>query len=102
LQEKQLQLYSFEGVLVREWMMDTVVRYIKVAGGPAGKEGLLVGLKHGAVLKIYVDNPFPIPLIKHTCSIRCVCVSWWQIVLWSSSALGRDSCPARVQSSLQC
>jgi hypothetical protein len=57
-------------MLVREWMMDAVVRYIKVAGGPAGKEGLLVGLKHGAVLKIYVDNPFPIPLIKHTCSIR--------------------------------
>jgi intraflagellar transport protein 122 len=56
-------------------MMDAVVRYIKVAGGPAGKEGLLVGLKHGAVLKIYVDNPFPIPLIKHTCSIRCACVA---------------------------
>ncbi|KAF6264914.1 hypothetical protein COO60DRAFT_1621541 [Scenedesmus sp. NREL 46B-D3] len=74
-QEKQLQLYSFEGVLVREWMMDAVVRYIKVAGGPAGREGLLVGLKHGAVLKIYVDNPFPIPLIKHTCSIRCLDLS---------------------------
>ncbi|WIA11467.1 hypothetical protein OEZ85_011583 [Tetradesmus obliquus] len=74
-QEQQLQLYSFEGVLVREWMMDAVVRYIKVAGGPAGKEGLLVGLKHGAVLKIYVDNAFPIPLIKHTCSIRCLDLS---------------------------
>lgn len=55
---------------MREWLMDNVVRYIKVAGGPPGKEGLLVGLKQGAVLKVYVDNPFPIPLIKHTCSIR--------------------------------
>jgi intraflagellar transport protein 122 len=81
LQEKQLQLYSFEGVLVREWMMNTVVRYIKVAGGPAGKEGLLVGLKHGAVLKIYVDNPFQIPLIKHTCSIRCMSSPLWHVVL---------------------
>eukprot|EP00882_Tetradesmus_deserticola_P031834 GHRQ01036009.1.p2 GENE.GHRQ01036009.1~~GHRQ01036009.1.p2 ORF type:complete len:159 (+),score=28.38 GHRQ01036009.1:254-730(+) len=57
-------------------MMDAVVRYIKVAGGPAGKEGLLVGLKHGAVMKIYMDNAFPIPLIKHTCSIRCAGLLW--------------------------
>lgn len=72
LQEKRLQLCSFDGTLVREWLMDAVVRYIKVAGGPAGKEGLLVGLKSGAVMKIYVDNPFPIPLLKHTSSIRQV------------------------------
>lgn len=70
MQEKRLQLCSFDGTLVREWLMDAVVRYIKVAGGPPGKEGLLVGLKNGAVMKIYVDNAFPIPLIKHTSSIR--------------------------------
>ena len=69
-QEKRLQLYDFEGTLVREWVMDAVVRYIKVAGGPPGREGLLLGLKSGAVLKIFVDNAFPIPLIKHTSGIR--------------------------------
>ncbi len=51
-------------------MMDAVIRYIKVAGGPPGKEGLLLGLKSGAVLKIFVDNAFPIPLVKHSSGIR--------------------------------
>jgi intraflagellar transport protein 122 len=72
LQEKRLQLYDFAGTLVREWMMDAVIRYIKVAGGPSGKESLLLGLKSGAVLKIFVDNAFPIPLVKHTSGIRWV------------------------------
>lgn len=50
--------------------MESVIRYIKVAGGPPGKEGLLLGLKSGAVLEIFVDNAFPIPLIKHSSGIR--------------------------------
>lgn len=29
-QEKKLQLYSFEGVKEREWVLDSVIRYIKV------------------------------------------------------------------------
>lgn len=30
MQDKQLQLYDFEGVKQREWSMDAVIRYIKV------------------------------------------------------------------------
>lgn len=30
LQEKKLQLYNFEGVKEREWVLDSVIRYIKV------------------------------------------------------------------------
>ncbi|KAK9811224.1 hypothetical protein WJX72_000251 [[Myrmecia] bisecta] len=74
-QEKKLQLYNFEGVKEREWVMDSVIRYIKVVGGPAGRDGLLVGLKSGQIMKIYVDNQFPIPLIKHSASIRCLDLS---------------------------
>lgn len=74
-QEKKLQLYGFDGKKGREWVLDSVIRYIKVVGGPPRREGLLVGLKSGAVLKIFVDNPFPIPLIKHTCSVRCLDLS---------------------------
>ncbi len=41
-----------------------------MVGGPVGREGLLVGLRSGQVAKIFIDNPFPIMLVKHTASIR--------------------------------
>jgi hypothetical protein len=62
-QEKKLQLYSFKGRKVREWVLEAVIRYIKVIGGPSGREGLLIGLKNGHVLKIFVDNRFPVQLV---------------------------------------
>ena len=65
--EKKLQLFSFEGLLEREWVLEAVIRYIKIVGGPEEREGILVGLKDGAILKIFIDNPLPMQLVKHTC-----------------------------------
>ncbi|ELU12491.1 hypothetical protein CAPTEDRAFT_164190 [Capitella teleta] len=74
-QEKRLQCLSFQGVKEREWLMESLIRYIKVVGGPPNCEGLLVGLKNGQIMKIFVDNPFPIPLLKQNTSIRCLDMS---------------------------
>mmetsp|Transcript_33085 Transcript_33085/g.104621 ORF Transcript_33085/g.104621 Transcript_33085/m.104621 type:complete len:1177 (+) Transcript_33085:130-3660(+) len=73
--EKKLQLLNFEGVKEREWVLDAIIRYIKIAGGPPRREGLLVGLKNGQVLQIFIDNPFPISIVNHDKSIRCLDIS---------------------------
>ena len=74
-QERKLQLYDFQGCMVREWVLAAVIRYIKVDGGKSSSEGVLVGLDDGTVLKVYVDNAFPIELIKQSASIRCLDIS---------------------------
>lgn len=74
-QEKRLQCLSFNSIREKEWLMESLIRYIKVIGGPPGREGLLVGLKNGAILKIFVDNPFPITLLKLSTSVRCLDMS---------------------------
>ena len=56
----------------REWVMESLIRYIKVIGGPSGREGLLVGLKNGQIMKIFVNNPFPVFLLKQETSVRCL------------------------------
>ncbi|XP_067319595.1 intraflagellar transport protein 122 homolog isoform X2 [Anolis sagrei] len=74
-QEKRLQCLSFNGTKEREWVMESLIRYIKVIGGPPGREGLLVGLKNGQILKIFVDNPFAIVLLKQSTAVRCLDMS---------------------------
>ncbi|XP_065214169.1 intraflagellar transport protein 122 homolog [Planococcus citri] len=74
-QEKRLQCYTFDGKNVAQWLMDDVVRYIKVVGGAAGNEGLIVGLADGQVLKIYISNPFPTLMMKSTSAILCLDLS---------------------------
>jgi intraflagellar transport protein 122 len=64
-----------KGDLEREWVLESLIRYIKVVGGPSKRENLLVGLKNGHVLKIFVDNSFPVVLIKQNVPIRCIDIS---------------------------
>ncbi|XP_031977084.1 intraflagellar transport protein 122 homolog isoform X2 [Corvus moneduloides] len=74
-QEKRLQCLSFSGLKEREWLMESLIRYIKVIGGPPGREGLLVGLKNGQILKIFVDNALAIVLLKQSTAVRCLDMS---------------------------
>lgn len=71
-QEKRLQCLDFSGALQREWIMDSYIRYIKVTGGPAGREGLMLGLKNGQVTRIFLDNPLPILITTVLSSVRCL------------------------------
>jgi len=70
--EKKLKLFTFQGVAEREWTFTSVIKCVKPFGGPAGREGLLVGMEDGQVCKIFVDNSFPIPLVKHKARVRCL------------------------------
>lgn len=55
--------------------MDSNIRYVKTVSGPPKRESLLVGLKNGSVLKIFIDNGFPIPIVKQTTPIKLVDIS---------------------------
>lgn len=74
-QERHLQCLSLQGTRERQWLLPAAIRYIKVLGGPPGREGLLVGTKDGQVLQLLVDNPFPISLLRASCAVRCLDVS---------------------------
>ncbi|XP_034942292.1 intraflagellar transport protein 122 homolog [Chelonus insularis] len=73
--DKRLQSLSFSQVVEREWVLDSPITYIKVVGGPAGKECLIAGLQSGQVMKIYLDNSFPAHLTKVDGSVRCLDIS---------------------------
>lgn len=62
--ELKIQLLSFSGILEREWILDSNIRYVKAVSGPPKRESLLVGLKNGSVMKIFIDNAFPIHIVK--------------------------------------
>ena len=73
--ENRLTQIGFNGQKEREWKMESTIRYVKATGGAAGKEGLLVGLKCGAVYEIFVNNPFPTLLVQQDGAIRCLDMS---------------------------
>ena len=70
--EKKIQLLAFTGILTKEWILESYIRYVKVISGPPKKESLLVGLQNGVVTRIFLDNAFPIPIVKQTTSIALV------------------------------
>lgn len=55
---------------MRAWGLDAPVRYVRCVGGPSGREGLLTGLRSGAVLMLFIDRDAPVPLFSHDAPVR--------------------------------
>ncbi|CDJ51313.1 WD-repeat protein, putative [Eimeria brunetti] len=70
-----LKLHEIEGSVQRQWTLRASVRYIRVLGGLPGAETLLVGLKNGEALFVYVHQELPLPLLHHRVGIVCMDVS---------------------------
>lgn len=73
--DRKIKLIDFSGKQEQEWNFDSFIRYAKMVGGPPGRELVLVALRNGEVLKLFVDNPFPVQLIKIPSAVRCVDLS---------------------------
>ena len=68
----KLTLHSFSKLKEREWILDAEITCLRVDGGPAGKEGVLVGLADGTVLKIYVNNAFPVDVWQGESAVKLI------------------------------
>ena len=73
--ERKVQLLAFTGILVREWIMDSAINFLKVISGPPRMESLLVGLQNGSVLRVFIDNAFPIEIVGQSSGIKLVDIS---------------------------
>ncbi|EPY28564.1 WD40 repeat protein, partial [Strigomonas culicis] len=68
--ERRMSLYDLQGSKMREWSMESPIRFAKLIGGDEDAETILVGLKNGQTLKVFVDNSFPTMLVKLNSPIR--------------------------------
>ena len=74
-QKRRLQCINFQGKLEREWTVGSHICYVRLTGGPPGREGLLIGMKDGSILQIFVSNPFPISIMQVDAAVVCLDLS---------------------------
>lgn len=74
-QKRRLQCINFEGKLEREWTVNSHICYVRLTGGPTGREGLLIGMKDGTIIQIFVSNPFPISIMQVDAAVVCLDLS---------------------------
>lgn len=60
---------------VREWVLDAPITAAKVDGGPEGDEIVILGLASGVVLQVFVNNAFPVELVKAAAPVVCCAMS---------------------------
>nr|XP_027195836.1 intraflagellar transport protein 122 homolog [Dermatophagoides pteronyssinus] len=73
--EKLIKSLNFNGRLEKEWNFKCTIEHLKPVGGLPTKESLLIGLKDGQVLMIFLSNIIPIELIKLNNPIQYIDIS---------------------------
>lgn len=63
------------GEVSGEWQFSAQISYMRLTGGPAGRECVLVGLSDGGAYKCFIHRDRPSLIVKHSGSIRCLDVS---------------------------
>ncbi|KAF1756874.1 hypothetical protein GCK72_013328 [Caenorhabditis remanei] len=81
--EDKLECYDFKGIKKRSWNMKSVVRYLRVLGGPPHRETLVLGTVDGCVYKVLIDNDYPILLDTRKTPIKCVDINANRTILAS-------------------
>lgn len=69
------QMFSFDGVLLRQWSLESNITCVKISSGPEGKEGIILGLQNGLVCKLYIDNIAAIDITRRNSPIKCIDMS---------------------------
>jgi intraflagellar transport protein 122 len=85
---KVLELYTLDGLRQKVWVLESPANFLSVDGGPDGKEGLLLGLQSGAVIKVFVDNPFPLELTKRATPVVQLDINIYRTILASVDSEG--------------
>eukprot|EP01038_Epipyxis_sp_PR26KG_P005400 gene5400-7484_t len=63
------ELFSFDGIRQKVWTFDSKINYARADGGSEGKEGIFLGLQNGSIIKVFVDNLFPLDVMKKSAPI---------------------------------
>jgi intraflagellar transport protein 122 len=59
-----VEYFTFDGTRQRVWQLGCNVSYVRIDGGAAGCEAIIIGLGNGNLIKLYAANPFPVQLFK--------------------------------------
>jgi intraflagellar transport protein 122 len=79
--ENVLELYSMDGIRQKIWKLDGNITIMKVDGGFDGKEGILIGLSNGSIMRCFIENPFLIEFSKKSKGVMKLDINIYKTLL---------------------
>lgn len=74
-QDNQVLMYDFFGKIVRKWILDSNVTFLKINSGPSSSEMAMIGCENGYCALVFLEFPFIQNLVKQSFSINCIDLS---------------------------